>query len=134
MNLVVTLRAIRVEGRLMTWHLPKMHMVASVMPRMAAQAEECRRILQQFLGHSAMRIVADTAILRDRRMFIHEGSHLRGVTFVASQVDGGLLQEFAALAPVGVMALRAKHFPFRHRVVEWQIEQASDLLVTPVAR
>lgn len=55
------------------------------------------------------------------------------MTFVAGQIDGGLPQEFVTLAPVGVMALGTQHFPFRHRVVERQFEQASDLLVTPVA-
>jgi len=77
MNLMVTLRAIRVEGRPLTRNLPKVDMVCSVMPRMAPQAEERRRLLQQLLGHRAVRIVADHAILRHRRMLIHKWSLLR---------------------------------------------------------
>ena len=133
MNLLVALRAIRVEGRLLTRNQPKVDMVGTVMPRMAAQAEERRLLLQQFLGHSAVRIVADQAILRHRRMLIHPGSLLRRVTFVAGQIDRRLLQEFVARAAVGIMALGADHFAFRHWVVERQPEQAGDLRVTPIA-
>lgn len=77
MNLLVTLRAIRVEGRPMTPNLPKVYMVTSVMPIMAPQAEERRWLLQQLLGHSAVGIVANHAILRHRRMLIHPWSLLR---------------------------------------------------------
>ena len=139
MNLVMTLHAIRVEGRLVARKPLNHHMVGTIMPRMAPQAEERRRLFQQLLGHSAVRIVADRAALRHRRMLPHEWPLLRGVTFEAGQVDGGLPQEFvtpeevATLGPVDIMAFGAKHFPFRNRVVERQVEQGSDLDVTPVA-
>jgi hypothetical protein len=65
-------------------------------------------------------------------MLIDKWTLLRGVTLEASQVDSFLFQEFATSAAVGVMAFRAKHFSFRHRVVERQIKQGSNLRVTPV--
>lgn len=133
MNLLVALRAIRVEGSPLCRNLPKMHVISAVMPRVAPQAEERRRLLQQVIDHRTMWIVADHAILRHRRMLMHEGALLRRVTFIAGQVGGGLLQEFSALPPVGVMALGAKHFPFRHWVMERQAEHGSDLRVTTVA-
>ena len=76
-NLVVTLRAIGVQGRTMAGNLAQMYMVGPIMPRMAAQAQEGWLLLQQLLGHRPVRIVTDHAILGHRRMLIHEGSLLR---------------------------------------------------------
>ena len=82
MNLGVTLRAIGVEGRALQ-RLRNSVRIVTVMTVMAAQTEHYRRLAQQLLGHGAVRIVADHAILRHWRMFVHKRSLLRRVTLEA---------------------------------------------------
>ena len=57
------------------------------MPRVAPQAEERGWLAQQVVGHRAVRLVADVAVLFDRRMLVDKRPLFFGVALVADHVD-----------------------------------------------
>ena len=59
---------------------------------MAPQAEERGRLPQQVVGHGAVRLMANAAVLADRRVFEGKRALLLRVALVAHQVDGRLLE------------------------------------------
>ena len=66
--------------------------VESIVPRVAAQAEERGRLPQQVVGHGSVRLMANAAVLANRRVFKGKRALLLRVALVAQQVDGRLLE------------------------------------------
>ena len=101
MDLGVARRAVRVEG----WpelrygvDIDACGVLAGAVSAVAPQAQERRRLLEQVVGHGSVRLVADRAVLRHRRMLVGERTLLLGMALVAQQVDGSALR-FPSLCP-----------------------------------
>ena len=86
----------------------------AAMPGVAPQAEERRRLPQQVVGHRAVRLVADRAVLGHRRVRVGERSLLLRMALVAEQVDRLRLQVPLQL-PVRIVAIGADHLAFLDR-------------------
>ena len=82
----------------------------------ATQTEERRRLVEQVIRHSAVRIVTNRTILSDRGMFVCEWPLFLGMALVAHHVDGGLF-EVAFRLPVSIVAIGALHLAFLNRMV-----------------
>ena len=80
-----------------------------------------------------MRLVANVAILFNRRVLVDKGPLLFGVAFVADHVDR-LTLEIPLRFAMWVMAIGTGHFALRDRVVRWQHRAALDFRVAFVAR
>ena len=81
-----------------------------------AQAQKRRRLVQQVVGHRAVRIVAVGTVLSGRRMFPDERAFLFRMTLVAQVVQGIGLQIPSALA-MAIVTVRADHFALPDRMV-----------------
>ncbi len=97
--------------------------------RMAALAQEGRTALQQTRGRRAMRIVAIAAAFIDRLVVVHEGTALFHVAGVASFNHTVALHQAGACRAVGVVAVRAGHLAFKHRVVRGLVEHIALIFV-----
>ena len=102
------------------------------MARMASQAEEGRRLMQQVVGHRPMRLVANRAILRHRRMLIGERPLFLRLATVTDQIHGRLLEIALGLA-VRIMAIGAQHLAFFDRMVRRHRVSGIDVAVALVA-
>src|SRR5687768_564565 len=60
---------------------------ARPMSRVTSQAKERRRLPHQAVGHRAVRLVADRAVLSHRWMFVRERPLLVGMAPVADEID-----------------------------------------------
>ena len=100
---------------------------------MAPQAEERHRLLQQVIGHRAMRLMTVRAAFRRGRMLVHERPLLFCVALVAKLVYRIFFEVSFGLA-VRVVAIRANHLAFSDRMVRWQGAESVDRRVAPVAR
>ena len=95
--------------------------VQPVVAGVAPQAEERRRLPQQVVGHGAVRLMADAAVLPDRRVLEGERPLLLRVALVAQQVDGRLLEVvLISVLPVRIVAIGADHLAFLDRVMRRQ--------------
>ena len=86
------------------------------MPRVAAQAQERSRLMQQIVGNRAVWIVTNAAILRHRGMLIGKWSLLLRVAPVTHHVDGGLSQVIFRLT-MCIVAVGTHHLAFLDRMV-----------------
>jgi hypothetical protein len=94
-NLMVTLRAIGVERGLQGGTRANVSQQprvigadwAGAMSRMASQAEERRRLMQQVVRYRTVRIVTNSAILRNRRVLVRKGALLLRMAPVTHHVD-----------------------------------------------
>jgi hypothetical protein len=57
------------------------------MARVAAQAQESRRLMQQVVRHGTMWIVTYGTVFLDRRMLIDERALFVGVTSITNHID-----------------------------------------------
>ena len=137
----MALRAIAVEGALQRGTRADVdqprtsvgtEVVGGTVSGMASQAQERRGLLQQVVLDRPVRIVADRAILRHRRVLVDERPLLIGVTLVADHVDRGFFQAPFGLA-VRIMTIRADHLPFLDGVVRWHAVEAENLGMALVA-
>ena len=116
MNLGMALSAVGIEHGTksrtrVNWRMPE-----APMSRMTSQAQKGRRLEQHVVGHRAMRIVADGAILFHRRMLIDEWAALLRMAFVTDHVEGRLFKVIHRRA-VGVVTIRAYHLTFPYWMV-----------------
>jgi hypothetical protein len=103
-------------------------------PGMAAQAEEPDRLPEQVVGHRAVRLMANTTVLRDGRMRVGKRPLLLHVALVAELVDVQTLGlQVGVLLPVRVVAVRADHLAFLDRVMRRQGVHGVDLRMALVA-
>ena len=103
------------------------------MRRVAAVAQEGRTSLQQALGSGAVRVVASGAVFGNRLVVVHEGAALFHVAGVAGLGDAVALHEAGACGAVHVVAVRASHLAFGHRVVRGLVGQRALFFVAGVA-
>jgi len=119
----MALRAVRIHGSShdgVVWVIqPPM---IGAMARMAAQAQERRRLVEQMVGYRSMRLMADTAILRHRRVFVSKGSLFLRMTAVANHVDRRFSEPLFGLS-VRVVTVRTDHFALADRMMRRQIGQ-----------
>lgn len=108
---------------------PAMGRVTGVAP----QAEERHRLPQQVIGHRAVRLVTMGAVLRGRRMLVHERPLLFCMALVTYSVDRIFFEVSFGLA-VRVVTVGANHLAFPDRMVRRQGAETVDLRVAPVAR
>jgi hypothetical protein len=110
---------------------------------MAFQAKRLVAFIQQSLIDGSVRRMADHATLTHRLMLVNKGAALRGVAleagFVSAQESKTAALErllnigpatFNCDADVRIMAIRAAHFSFKHRMVMRQLELCPDFQVT----
>lgn len=123
MNLLVALRAVRVERLLQAGTRANVSQERGIVevrpfavPGVATQAKESHRLAEQVVGHRAVRIVADCAILGHRRVLVRERALFVSMALIADHVDRRLLEIVFGLA-VWVMAGRARHLAFLDRMV-----------------
>ena len=57
------------------------------MARMAAQAQECRRLMQQVVGHGTVWIVTYGTVFFDGRVLVDERALFIGVTSITNHID-----------------------------------------------
>lgn len=86
------------------------------MSRVTSQAKERRRLPHQAVGHRAVWLVADRAILGHRWMFVRERPLLVGMAPVADEIDRRFLEIPFGL-PVTVVTVGAEHLAFLDRMV-----------------
>ena len=57
------------------------------MTRVAAQAQECSRLMQQVIGHGTVWIVTYGTVFFDGRVLVNERALFVGVTFITNHID-----------------------------------------------
>ena len=57
------------------------------MTRVAAQAQECRWLMQQVVGHGTMWIVTYGTVFFDGRVLVYERALFIGVTSITNHID-----------------------------------------------
>ena len=114
----MTDRTIRVERVLCHWSsvVNARVFVTRSMAAVASQTQERRRLVQQVVGHGAVRLVAVAAIFRYGRMLVDERSLLVGMAFPAEQIQS-LRLDVAFILSVCVVAIGAGHQSFIDGVV-----------------
>ena len=103
------------------------------MSRVAPQAQERFRLVQQIVSDRTVWRVANAAVLGGRWMFVSERALFLGMTPVAELIDGRFLQ-VAFRLPVPVVTIRAHHLAFLHRVMRWHGSFREDFGMALVAR
>ncbi len=88
------------------------------MTRVAAQAQECGRLMQQVVGYRTMWVVADGAVFFDRRVLVDKRALFIGVTSITNQVDRVGFQVPFGLS-VRIVAIGAGNFSLLDRMVGW---------------
>lgn len=118
MNRRMTLRAGSKECRLAHLSRPTLLFLfdIGVVCRMAAHAEVRLILFQQIMGNRAVRIMADTTIIADRRMFEDKGALELGVAIVAEIIYRAMDREFLVRC-MRIMAAGALHFSLPQRMV-----------------
>ena len=103
------------------------------MPVVTPQTEKCRRLMQQVVGHRAVRVMAISTALRHRRVFPHERAFLVCVTLETQLIQRFGLETAVPLS-VTVVAIGTDNLALLDRMVRRQRSHAENLGMAPVTR